>query len=89
MNNETHYEQMLSLLQETDGALIPLKRLAELVHTSPESLANVMRRTKSIKMKTLAQHKRRFGRKVFFPTPWVAAFFTLEDKDFQQFMDGR
>lgn len=87
MQNHEHYDQMLNMLQANEGALIPLKRFAELVHTSPESLANVFRRTQSAKMKLLSQNRRRFGRKVFFPTPYVAAFFAFEEEEFQRYME--
>jgi len=54
------------------GPLLTLKHLAEVMHSTPSGLRMAMSRRKEPFTRTLAQTRRRVGRRIFFEASQVA-----------------
>ena len=87
-------QQRELLTQSTDalttlyGAFLRISDLAKVLKTSPESLQNTLRTSRQPAVRYIRAHRRRFGRRVYFPAVIVAEALILHRDELLRRLDG-
>ncbi len=80
--HESHALKQLSAeLRDQFGILIRNSDLAKLLQISPANMQKTLRTSRDPRARYIAKIKRRFGRRVFFPTRWVAEALVLDEDE--------
>ena len=74
-------KQLSDELRDQFGVLIRKSDLAKMLQISPENMQNTLRSSCDPRAQYIAKNKKRFGRRVFFPTHAVAEAIVLDDDE--------
>lgn len=74
-------KQLSNELRDQFGVLIRKSDLAKVLQISPANMQNTLRTSRDPRARYIAKIKKKFGRRVFFPTSGVAEALVLDEDE--------